>query len=267
MDGSVTAPVEDMRERPVAPGQVAIWWLGQNSFVLKGPSTGLVMIDPYFPPAEKREPGKFILAEPPLRPTDLQPAAVFCTHNHRDHTDLTFLPGLAAASAATRFFGPPESVAAMQEAGIGRPRLVTMEPGRRLELDGWSVLTVRSKTVEAGRIEHYGYVFDVEGVRVWNSGDIMRGVTGIESLMGPLRAARPEVAMVVMSPTEEEFPDFAESAALVRQVGAKVAIPSHYHCFVRRTFDPSGFAAQFRPGEAVRAQIIPLGGVYVHGKA
>ena len=257
----------DIRSAQVQAGQVQIWWLGQNAVVLKTHAGRIVMIDPYFPPSEAREPGKFIYDEPPIAPDDLRPDAVFCTHNHGDHTDMTFLPPLAAASAQTRFFGPPESVAAMAEAGIGAGRCVTVKPGATLELDGYSVLTVRSKLANPEIVEHYGFVFDVDGVRVWNSGDITRGVTAIAELMGPLEAARPDVAMIVMSPTEEEFPDFTESAELARRVGASVAIPSHYNCFAKRTWDPAGFASQFRPGDATQAVVIPFCGMHVHGGA
>jgi L-ascorbate 6-phosphate lactonase len=252
---------DKITDHRVPPGRLAIWWLGQNSFVLKD-SSALIMVDPFFSrpgPAER-----YIHDEAPLRGDELSPDAVFCTHSHWDHTDPPFLSELAQQSPATRFFGPPESGEEMVKAGISADRVTTLQAGQAVQLGAASVEVVFSKTREVSDVTHYGYVFTVgDGVRVYNTGDIMRGATKEAVLMESLRQAAPQVALITMSPTEEEFPDFEEASLLAQEIGAGVAVPSHYDCFADRTFDPQGFAAVLRAGAAVEPAIIEYCGVYL----
>jgi len=256
-----------IREQAVPGGSVAIWWLGQNSFVLKDSGT-LLMIDPFF--SRPGPPEKYLHDEAPLRAEELEPDAVLCTHNHSDHTDPAFLCALARHSPATRFYGPAESAEAMREAGIADDRVRAVASGETVGIGKASVHVVLSKTPEVSDVAHLGYVCELEavlpgGVKVYDTGDIMRGVTRQLSLMEPLRGAGPEVALITTSPTEEEFPDFEEAAELAGAIGARVAVPAHYGCFSRRTFDPAAFAAQLRGG-GTRAEIIPYCGCCLYSR-
>jgi L-ascorbate metabolism protein UlaG (beta-lactamase superfamily) len=249
----------------VPSGSVAIWWLGQNSYLLQGPST-VTMVDPFFSRLGPRE--KYIHDEAPLRADEIGPDAVFCTHNHSDHTDPGFLSALARHWPAALFFGPPESANKMMESGIPADRITAVQVGDVVCIGEASAQVVSSKTPHVSDVAHYGYVLEMGGApKVYNTGDIMRGVTCEPTLMEPLRRAAPEVALVTTSPTEEEFPDFPEAAALARAIGARVVIPAHYDCFAKRTFDPAAFAAQFGKRDTLRSVIIPYCGVYQHPPA
>ena len=59
-----------------------------------------------------------------------------------------------------------------------------------------------------------------------------------------MRALAPEVGLLTTHPDEGEFPDLDGAAKLASRVGLAVAVPSHYGCFVQRTFDPADFAAR-----------------------
>lgn len=246
---------EKIAAQQVPPGAVAIWWLGQNSYVLKGSDGRIVMVDPFF--SRPGAPENYLHAQAPLRAQELAPDAVFCTHAHGDHTDPPFLAELARCWPEACFLGPPESAQQMIAAGVPEGRVSAPASGETADLGFASVQAVRSKTPEVSDVAHYGYIFRLTGApAVYNTGDIMRGVTREPALCEPLCAAAPQVALITTSPTEEEFPDFAEAAELARRIGARIAIPAHYDCFTKRTFDPAGFAAQFREGEAVKAVII-----------
>jgi L-ascorbate 6-phosphate lactonase len=247
-------------EQAVAPGSADIWWLGQNSYVLRAGGV-CIMVDPFF--SRPGPPEKYLHEEAPLAADDLQPDAVLCTHNHSDHTDPDFLAALATHSPSTRFFGPPESAGVMHDARIAADRVVALCSGETVEVGEAHIHVVLSKTSEVSDVAHYGYVVDFGSAKIYNTGDTMRGVTREPSLMEPLRHATPDVALITTSPMEEEFPDFAEAAELASAIGARVAIPAHYDCFARRTFDPKGFVEAFRDLEGVRAEIIPYCGCYV----
>ncbi len=250
---------QSIKDQVVAEGSVASWWLGQNSYVLKGANVCL-MVDPFF--SRPGQPSRYLHEAAPIAADEIQPDAVFCTHDHWDHTDPPFLAALAQYSPQTRFYGPPESARRMAEMGLAIKRITLLEQGEKVKVGSVSVEVVLSKTLKISDVGHFGYVFDFCGVRIYNTGDIMRGVTQESSLIETIKQAAPQVAFITTSPTEEEFPDFAEAAALARAIGAKVAVPSHYNCFADRTFDPAGFAAQFQPEEMTQPKIIPYCGCY-----
>lgn len=250
---------ERIRDQVVPADSVAIWWLGQNSYVVKC-SDCCVMIDPFF--SRPGPPEKYLLEEAPLRADEIEPDAVLCTHDHSDHTDPAFLSELASLSPNTRFFGPPESVSRMVASEVPRDRATTLQNGQTFGVAGAAIRVVLSKTADVSDVAHFGYIIESGGVKVYNTGDIMRGVTDEPSLMQPLREAAPHVALITTSPTEEEFPDFAEAARLAIEIGARVAVPAHYHCFAKRTFDPASFLDEFPSSSTTRPVIIPYCGCY-----
>jgi len=73
---------------------VAVWWLGQAGFVLRG-AAATVVIDPFV-----TDFGSFgRLYEPPLEPEDLDKVDLLLgTHDHADHIDPLGFPRILAAS-------------------------------------------------------------------------------------------------------------------------------------------------------------------------
>jgi len=240
--------------QPVAPDSVAIWWLGQNSCLFRTAGAD-IMIDPYF--SRPGPPEKYLRDEAPITADEFGPDAVFCTHDHSDHTDPGYLLPLAQRWPHTRFFGPPESARRMLDAGLPSDRVKALAPGDVVEVGPASVEAVLSKTPEVSDVAHFGYLADLGAIRIYDTGDVMRGITREPALLEPIQKAAPHIALITTSPTEEEFPDFHEAAALARAIGARVAAPAHYGCFAKRTFDPSPFAAAFTDPAGPRAVIIP----------
>ena len=256
---------ERIRQMQPPDNSVAIWWLGQNSFILKGAGT-TVMIDPFF--RWYGPPEKYVHKEPCLEAEELGPDAVLCTHAHRDHTDREFLSELAEHWPEVRFYGPPESGQWIGEAGVPRGRFEVVDSGGEFQIRDVRVEVLWSKTPEVSDVTHVGYIIRFPGgPAIYNSGDIMRGVTREPTLMEPLQRAAPDVALITMSPTDDEFPDFDEAADLARKIGAKVAVPAHYECFAKRTYDPSEFVDQFVASDQTRAVVVPYCGVYTYPEA
>ena len=245
---------EKIAAQSVAPDSVVVWWLGQNSYLLRTAGAD-IMIDPYF--SRPGPPEKYLHAEAPIAADEFGPGFVFCTHDHSDHTDPGYLLPLSQRWPHTRFYGPPESARRMLDIGIPPDRVEALAPGDLVELGPASLQVVLSKTPEVSDVSHFGYIADLGGIKVYDTGDIMRGVTRQPALLEPIRKAAPHIALITTSPTEEEFPDFDEAAALARAIGAHVASPAHYGCFANRTFDPQPFAAAFTDPAGPRAVIIP----------
>ena len=81
-------------------GQVALWWLGQSGFGLRGNGAN-VLVDPFLADHPDR------LVSPPFRPEQVGGLDVVAiTHDHLDHLDDESLPGLAEASPSATFVLP-----------------------------------------------------------------------------------------------------------------------------------------------------------------
>ena len=82
--------MQQVREFAVSKESVAIWWLGQNGYLLKSPEGTIIGIDLYLTDSCASLPTPVNLKRriPVLiEPEDLRIDLFACTHNHQDHTD------------------------------------------------------------------------------------------------------------------------------------------------------------------------------------
>jgi len=159
--------MNEIREAKVRRGEVQIFWLGQNSFVLKTPKNRLVAVDIYL---SRDKSLHYEHAEPPMKPEDCQFDYLFCTHDHLDHTDSVSLPIIAKSCPTATFFGPSESYEHIVKLGIDRKRVKHLKAHETLELDGLKVTPYYSispdEVSEENRTTHFGYLFDIDGIRI-----------------------------------------------------------------------------------------------------
>jgi L-ascorbate metabolism protein UlaG (beta-lactamase superfamily) len=237
-------------------GAVALWWLGQASFVLKGDGV-VVYVDPYLRVADRR------LSPPPFPPEAVTNAdLVLLTHDHGDHVDPETLPGLAKASPAARFVAP-RPIDGRVAGLVGSPTRVSpavADEPLALDTQGHKVeiLPVPAKHEEFDLTEegypHLGYSVRLGGVTVHHSGDTIPYDGQVERV----RAHGVDVALLPINGrdyyrtragTIGNF-DYREAAEFATQIGAKVAIPMHYGMFRGNTVPPGHFvthAAEFHP--------------------
>jgi L-ascorbate metabolism protein UlaG (beta-lactamase superfamily) len=235
----------------VPEGSIGIHWFGQSSFGIKAPSGTIFMVDPYFP--RVRPPGDFIHALPPVVEKDIQTDIVLLTHDHGDHTCPETLSRIHLAFPNARFYGPCESIARLRGMGIPGEQLTTMTAGDAQRAGEHLIHAVSSKPpaglpedgIPAPDVEHLGFVLEIGGVRVYISGDLVHTFYKHAALTGPVFELKPDIGLLTTHPTEGEFPDFQESVEMAVKIGLKTAVPAHYDCFIKRTFDPSVWTAGF----------------------
>ena len=243
--------MHSLADMKVDSGTMAVHWFGQNSYALKA-STGVIMlVDPYFPhdrPAEQ-----FIHNRPPLYEAELPVDIVVMTHDHSDHTHPETLKRIAAEHADSVFIGPVESKRHVPEIGITPDRFIVMKPGEARTMRGVEIHALLSKPIDgdpvsgiaAPKVTHLGYVIAADGVRIYNSGDSINTIADIDDLVRPIRDLSPQIGFITTHPTEGEFPFLEGGVLLAERCGLKIAFPSHYQCFVKRTFDPQLWKQQF----------------------
>ena len=241
--------LEFFKSVSVPRGQVCIHWFGQLSVGLKDTAGTTVLIDPYFP--HQRAPDQFIHPEPPLEEDSLPTDFVLLTHDHGDHTCPETLSRIHTAFPDCRFVGTRASCHHLEAEGIPGTQVQSITAEEDVQLGSMHVHAVFAKppralpedNIRAPDTEHLGYVIEASDVRVYVSGDPINTFPRYDELVDPILALRPDIGILVNHPTEGEFPFFRESAEMASRIGLEAAVPAHYDCFVKRTYDPKECAA------------------------
>ena len=230
----------------VGPGEVAIWWLGQASFVL-GFAGATVLVDPFLSAHPER------LVPPPFAPeeaTGIDVVAV--THDHLDHLDEESLPVIAAASPGARFVAP---LPVVERLGVPLERVSGLRPAETAELGALRVHAVRALHGDLpadaysfdgaagdGAYRFLGYVFEAGGVCVYHAGDTLL----FDGLAEDVRALAPDVALLPINGRDAEREalglvgnlDEREAVELAAAAGVDLLVPMHWDMFADNPGSP-----------------------------
>jgi L-ascorbate metabolism protein UlaG (beta-lactamase superfamily) len=226
----------------VPPGAVAIWWLGQLSFVVKGQGRTLGF-DLYL----SDYPGDVNRTYPPL----VQPAElcgldlVFCTHDHIDHLDPWTLQPLAEASSSAVVVVPEVCVRQATEA-VPSARVVGSRADTPLSIKGVEVWPIpaahdRLEDAESGH-RFQGYIVRLGGITVCHTGDTVM----YDGLIERLRERQVDVLLAPINGldyfrTKRDIIGnlgVREAADLAAAAGAKLLIPGHWDLFAGNAENP-----------------------------
>lgn len=224
------------------PGQVALWWLGQAGFILRGPDV-TVLVDPFLAEGYDR------LVPPAFRPEQaIGVDVIACTHDHIDHLDTDSFPGLAAASPAARIVVPRPVVARVTGLGIAAGRVIGVQPGEPISLPGVTIQAIPAahgvnvedaynfgEALSGGSIRYLGYVFDINGARVCHAGDTL----AYPGLSDQMRRLAVEVALMPINGRDQRREglnlvgnmDYRDAAHVAADAEVDLLIPIHYDMF------------------------------------
>lgn len=238
-----------------APGTLAIWWLGQSGYLIKS-RFGLLAVDPYLSEsltikyAATAKP-HIRMTESPIRGADLAGVdLVLGSHKHSDHIDPGTIPDLMRASARAALAVPVALVDHVIQVGIDPARLIGLDAGERVEMAGFRVRAIPSAhegldTDSSGRHLYLGFVIEVDGLRLYHSGDTLK-YSGLESWLGldsfdalflPINGRDPSRGVA----GNMSAADAVELAAAIRP---RYVIPHHYDMFTFNTVPVQDFEAE-----------------------
>lgn len=258
-------------------GALTGWWLGQSGFVL-GTAGATVAIDPFLTPDPRR---RYAV---PATPEDLAGLdAVLITHEHRDHLDLPALLELVRVDPRVKIVVPRAIVDHVIREGLPVRTVVGVGPGDELSFGSrkairvWPVPSRHAVhfppvKYDFGLIEgggHYrflGYVLDVDGVRVYHSGDSI----DYEGLAESLRDRAVDAVFLPINgrDADREARDLvgnfseAEAVDLARRSEARWVIPMHYEMYSHNPGDPGHFVTLLRETAPDVGCVLPA-----HGEA
>jgi L-ascorbate metabolism protein UlaG (beta-lactamase superfamily) len=234
--------VHPLAELQISPGSVGIHWFEQNAYALRSAQGTIVLIDPFFP--HHRPPERFIRPGPPVRESELPTDYVLLTHDHMDHTNPETIARIHAAWPEAQYVGPEDAVArVLSQTKVDKAHTTAIAAGNALSMGPLTVHAFWSKPpdgdaaagIPPANAIHLGYVIE---------------------LIAPIAALRPDIGFLTTHPTEGEFPFFEGSVRMAIKLGLKTAVPAHYACFAKRTYDPQGWAALF-PADGPQPLVIP----------
>ncbi|MBS7615454.1 MBL fold metallo-hydrolase [Candidatus Bathyarchaeota archaeon] len=253
--------MESVNNLRLKKGEVGIFWFGQNTYVLKTSNETTIAIDPYLSRDKRLH---HVHPEPPIKPEEFNVDYVFCTHDHWDHTDPIALPIIAKKFPETVILGSHETCQHLTELGVEKKNLVPLKPKTAFKLQGFSVTPYYSVSPEEADTTHYGYVFEIEGIKIYNMGDTFQSVVkNPESILGEIANVSPDIAMFpIIGDTPQRKPEDAFKFTMV--VKPKIVIPCHYDCFSDRTIDPQNFIKLFKEVTSIKPIVIPYKGKYVY---
>ena len=239
----MTKLAQDIASLDIAPGSIGIFWLGQAGFAVKTPAGRLIYIDPYLSymcettlaggiPSKR-------LFPPPMDAIEIDRGVIVSTHAHQDHHDEESIALIAREHPAVQFAGPASCIQSLEKMLIPGDRMHLLECGKPCQFDGFSVSAVFADHGEA-MPDAVGVVLEVDGIRVYHTGDTSYQPEKMREVMD----LQPDVILPCINGTYGNL-NGAEAARLANDVSAKVAIPSHFWCFIAQNTSAEGTPAAF----------------------
>ena len=237
----------------LAPGEAALFWLGQAGFALRYESL-LVLIDPYLSDslAVKYAGKKFSherMMASPVQPEELRNVDLcLSTHGHSDHMDPGTLPIVAAHNPDCRFVAPRAETGKAVSIGLSEELLLGVNADEVVATGGLRIHVVPSaheelKTNAAGDHFFLGYVLEMDRIHVYHAGDC----APYDGLAETLRPFSVDLALLPVNGRDEYRRSngvpgnmtFEEAATLCRDAGIKHMVPHHFGMFAFNTADPA----------------------------
>jgi L-ascorbate metabolism protein UlaG (beta-lactamase superfamily) len=245
-----------------------ITWLGQAGFRIEVEETVFV-VDPWISEHEDR-----ITPSAPLELAADDVDVLLVTHEHLDHLDLPFLPSLLERSPDARVV-LPAAIASHVEGIVSESRLVLVEPGYAVDLNGVELRVTPAfhgvslddaygdGSAVDGRPRFVGYMLGSER-RIYHAGDSI--VT--DELIEALETLGIDVALLPINGRDAEREargiignmDAGEAVELALRIGASTLVPYHWDAVAGNTVAPGTVvdAADGRLHVLVPARFRPL---------
>jgi L-ascorbate 6-phosphate lactonase len=219
------------------PNAIAVWYLGQNGFILKDEAGTLIAIDLYLTNSCAA-----IFANLPFRldrqlpifiePEDLDVDFFVTTHSHMDHTDPETIRRMKK-TGKTEFVGPYDSIRVFHECGVDQSICRLIHPGQQLKLETVSAMATFALPTDNTDLNHTGILFTFEnGLRFYNTGD-----TAYAERLSALLPKEVDVCAICINGGFHNLGPM-QAATIVKHIRPRTVIPCHYDMMVNNVGSP-----------------------------
>lgn len=232
--------MRSIRNFQVPEGSLAIWYLGQNGFILKDALSPLIGIDLYLTNscAEDFKDLPFRLdRQLPIfiAPEDLDVDVVVTTHSHQDHADAATIRRMPKPEHVL-FVGPFDSCRVYERCGVLKRSCRLLHPGETLKLGTTSLTATFALPTDNMDLNHTGVLVAFSnGITFFNTGD----TAWAERLPSLLPNGVDICAVCINGGFHNLAPE--QAAAIVKAVSPRVAVPCHYDMMVNNVGSPGMF--------------------------
>jgi L-ascorbate 6-phosphate lactonase len=235
--------MQSIRAFQVPADGLAVWFMGQNGFILKTSAGPLIGIDLYLTNCCAQ-----LYAHMPFRldrqlpifiePEDLDIDIFFTTHSHDDHADpetiRRFISKKRADNKRAKFIGPWESVEKYKQCGVPQSCCQVLHPNQTIQLAGPTQLTgAFALPTDNTDLNHSGVLIRfANGITFYNTGD-----TGYCELLASLLPRGVDLCAICINGGYHNL-DSLQAACIVKAVDPAIAIPCHYDMMINNVGHP-----------------------------
>ena len=227
-------------------GQVALWWAGQQGYIIKSGQT-VIYLDVFFSPHPHRQIPPLIAPEQTVN-ADI----VLGTHDHADHIDRQSWPALAKASPQAIFVVPELlRTEVAEDLNIQAERFVGVNDNQTVQLKGLTITGLASahefldRDEKTGLYPYMGYVIEADGFYLYHCGDSCI----YEGMQTKLRKFSIDLAMLPINGRDAVrlargcigCMTYQEATDLAGAIESKLTLPGHYDMFANNSEDPKLF--------------------------
>ncbi|HTB96318.1 MAG TPA: MBL fold metallo-hydrolase [Terracidiphilus sp.] len=230
--------MESIRKFQTSSGTLAVWFLGQNGFILKYGDGPLIGIDLYLSNSCAS-----MFAHLPFRldrqlpvfvePEDLDIDVFITTHSHQDHADPETIGRMKKGSAI--FVGPFDSCNLYRECGVPEISLRLIHPGETIELG--PSLTVQATfafPTDSTDLNHTGTLLRFpNGTTFFDTGD-----TAYAERLSELLPVDVDICAICINGGFHNL-SAMEAAHMLAAIRPRVVIPCHYDMMINNTGSPA----------------------------
>ena len=232
--------------------QTAVWYLGQEGFLLKNRGKYAV-VDPYLSDYVDKnccQYVKWVRKYPaPIGGGELDFIdTVICTHPHYDHTDPWTLTAIAAVNTKAVFIVPAPSADTAASYGIDRKRIIAARADMKIEISGLTITPVPAahETLHIDKNGDYrelGYIIDNGRARIFHAGDMCMYDGLTERLSDIDIACLPINGRDYFRNRSNIIGnlDCAEAVLLAKEIDAKLLVPMHHDLYEVNGVNPAVF--------------------------
>lgn len=229
--------MRSIREFSVPADALAIWYLGQNGFILRDSAGPAIGIDLYLSNScaatHAHLPFRLDRQLPVfIEPEDLDIDVFITTHSHQDHADPETIRRMKQ-DGATRFLGPFDSMRVYRDCGVASSRCRMIHPGEMVELGATTAQATFALPTDATDLNHTGMLLTfANGITFYNTGD-----TAHTERLAALLPTDVDICAICINGGFHNLAPL-QAAEIVKAIRPRVAAPCHYDMMVNNVGSP-----------------------------